>query len=433
MSTVPDSDNDSRLSDETQRLRRAVRELTILNEIAVAISSTMQLEQLTRVMVEQCVKWLGVQQGTIHLFSSAGSDVGHTLVRVIGPTQDILPMRLGRQLTYWMQAHRKPLVSNDLAQDERFDRTEAKDLPIKSLLSVPLESKGRLTGVLSLFNKVDGVITEDDVRLAAIIATQCAQVIENARLRDEVAIYEEDMKSAAKIQQALLPRNAPFIPEVDIAGLSKPAREVGGDYFDYIDLGEGRWGIAVGDVSGKGMPAALLMSSLQATLRGCARIATSVADCVQNSNVLLSASTDARSFITLFYAVLDVKSHTLTYCNAGHNPPMIIRGDGTLRTLEVGGPIVAAFDQSTYQQEVVDFMPGSRLLMYTDGITEATNPGDEQYGEARLEQLVRSSARVTSRLLIERIIDDVLTFQKDASAADDMTLVCLSMRAVTSN
>ncbi|MBI3871897.1 MAG: SpoIIE family protein phosphatase, partial [candidate division Zixibacteria bacterium] len=374
---MPESADLSRLREENQRLHRAVEELSVLNEIALAINSTMSPEQVNQLIVGKCVKRLGVQQGTIHLFGTTESDPTKTLVRVMQPGQDGLPMRLGIQLTGWMHKNRRPLVINDLAKDERFGGADTKNLAIKSLLSVPLELKGRLIGILNLFNKDSGDITSEDARLAAIIASQCAQVIENARLyAEEVKLHalEEDLSNATRIQQMLLPRTPPVIPGVDLAGLSHPARDVGGDYFDYIDLGADRWGIAVGDVSGKGMPAALLMANLQATMRGCARTAPTVAACVEAANRLLLASTDAKTFVTLFYAVYNSRTKSLAYCNAGHNPPYRQRPDGVFQKLETGGPLAAAFGWSKYEEETIQFASGDRLLIYTDGVTEAANP-----------------------------------------------------------
>jgi len=427
-SAMPDAAELARLREENQRLHRAVEELSVLNEIALAINSTMAPEQVNELIVGKCVKRLGVAQGTIHLFGTTESDPTKTLVRVMQPGQDGLPMRLGIQLTGWMMKNHRPLVINDLATDERFGGSDVQNLPIKSLLSVPLELKGRLIGILNLFNKIDGEITPEDARLAAIISAQCSQVIENARLYTEetrLKLLEEDLRHATSIQRMLLPRSAPEIPGVDLAGLSVPAHDVGGDYFDYIELGNNRWGIAVGDVSGKGMPAALLMANLQATMRGAARTVGSVANCVGTVNRLLLGSTDSRTFVTLFYAVYDATARTLTYCNAGHNYPYRIRTDGSLDTLQIGGPLVAAFAWSQYDEATISLEPGEGLLIFTDGVTEAANPEDEQFGEARLEDVIRAHRHAGARPLIDQIVADVLAFQKTAPVADDLTLVCL--------
>lgn len=424
---TPESTEIERLKTENQRLHRAVEELSVLNEIALAINSTMAPEQINKLIVSKCMRRLGVQQGTIHLFGDSESDPTKTLMRVVS-SGDGLPMRISIQMQGWMHKNRKPLVINDLANDERFGGADAKNLPIKSLLSVPLELKGRLIGILNLFNKIDGEITSEDARLAAIIASQCGQVIENARLyAEEQKLHQlqDDLRNATTIQRLLLPLSAPQIEGADIAGVSHPARDVGGDYFDYIDLGNGRWGIAVGDVSGKGMPAALLMANLQATMRGSAFNTSTVSECVTAVNKLLLGSTDAKTFVTLFYAIYDSVNHTLTYCNAGHNPPYLVDAGGQIKTLEVGGPLAAAFSWSNYGEETVAMGPGYRLVIYTDGVTEAADKTEEQFGEERLVELIKTWRDTPSKAFIEQVVNEVLNFQKDLPVADDITLVCL--------
>ena len=417
-----------RLRSENQRLHRAVEELSILNEIALAVNSTMEPAQINELIVQKCVKRVGVQQGAIHLFSEAREDMAKTLVRVFDRDEEGLPMRLGIQLIGWMHKNRRPLLSNDLATDERFVGADTKNLKIKSVLSVPLELKGRLVGMINLFNKASGDFTNEDSRLLAIIGAQCAQVIENARLYAEeqkLKRLQEDLRHANAIQQQLLPSEPPEIPGIKLAGVSHPARDVGGDYFDFIELGNNRWGIAVGDVSGKGMPAALTMANLQALVRGFAHAAPSVSACVKEVNRLLASSTGSKTFVTLVYAVYDANTRQLSYSNAGHNPPFLFRTDGTMEELTAGGLVAGAFDFSDYEEATVELHPNERLVFFTDGVTEAADPTDDQFGEERLEKSIREFTQPSANGLIEKVLADVLAFQQDAPVADDITLVCL--------
>jgi len=417
-----------RLRDENSRLHRAVEELSILNEIALAINSTMSPEAINELIVSKVVKRLGVEQGVIHLFGADAGDPTKTLIRVMQQGKDALPMRIGLQITGWMHKNRRPLVVNDITKDERFTGSDTRDLRIHSVLSVPLELKGRLMGIFNLFNKREGEITNEDARLAAIIAAQCSQVIENARLYQEeqkLQRLQDDVRNATTIQRMLLPRKMPEIAGLQLAGQSHPARDVGGDYFDFIELESGRWGIAVGDVSGKGLPAALLMANLQATMQGCARIAATVSDCMSAANKFLIASTDNKTFVTLFYAVYDPASRTLTYCNAGHNPPMRFSADGNMTLLETGGPLAGCFSWADYKEETLTLGEGEAIVIYTDGVTEAESPAEEQYGEERLEELLRSARTQQAQPMLEQIVKSVLTFQQDAPVMDDITVVCL--------
>jgi sigma-B regulation protein RsbU (phosphoserine phosphatase) len=296
------------------------------------------------------------------------------------------------------------------------------------VLSVPLELKGRLIGIINLFNKVRGDFTSEDARLVAIIGAQCSQVIENARLyAEEVKLrrLEEDLRHANAIQQLLLPSDPPDVPGLNLAGVSHPARDVGGDYYDFIELGNNRWGIAVGDVSGKGMPAALTMANLQASVRGFANSSVSAAECVSGVNRLLCSSTNSKTFVTLFYAIYDSEKRAFTYCNAGHNPPFHFLPDGTMKELEVGGLLAGAFEFSDYDEETITLGQSECIMLFTDGVTEAANPDDDQFGEERLEASLRNHLGQEAPALIERVLDDVLKFQGTAPVADDITLVCL--------
>ncbi len=223
----------------------------------------------------------------------------------------------------------------------------------------------------------------------------------------------------------LLPSDPPQIPGLSLAGVSHPARDVGGDYYDFIELGNNRWGIAVGDVSGKGIQAALTMANLQASVRGFASTSTSAEQCVSAVNKLLCSSTNSKTFVTLFYAIYDSNQRTLTYCNAGHNPPFRFRADGTMQELEAGGLLAGAFEFSDYEEETITLEPNECLVMFTDGVTEAANPADDQFGEERLESSLRCHRGETAGGLIEKVLADVLEFQGTAPVADDITLVCV--------
>ena len=199
--------------------------------------------------------------------------------------------------------------------------------------------KGKMIGILSLFNKesADG-FNESDQRLLSIIAGQSANVIENSRLFDEekkLIQIQEEIRVARDIQQNLLPKAIPSINGYDIYAINIPAREVGGDYYDFIKVSENKTAIAVGDVSGKGLPEAIIMANLQATLRGQLLFCECAEDCIKRANNLLFKSTDTSKFVTLFFGILDTEINTLTYCNAGHNPLFIL--NGKISKLDKGG------------------------------------------------------------------------------------------------
>lgn len=416
------------LQEENRRLKIGIEELAILNEIATAISSTLSLDRIVELIVRKCVKHLNVEQGAVLLLDEEDPDSPfRTMVRKADTSSQYLPFRLDTQLTGWMLKNRKPLVINDLKNDQHISTTADSQVPFDSLLAVPLILKSRMLGLLSVFNKKDEHgFSENDQRLLSIIATQSAQVIENARLyEEEQALFrmQEEMRLASQIQIKLLPKEAPVIPGYDIAGKSIPAKDVGGDYFDFIPINHDRLAICMGDISGKGMPAALLMSNLQATLRAQTLHNLNPSECIRRSNRLLFQITDPEKYATLFYSILDKENNCLCYTNAGHDNPLLLRSDGQIKRFKEGGIVVGFLENFEYIEEKETLLPGDLLLIYTDGITEALTAAEEEYGEERLTQLVREIREEPAAKIIDRIIAEIEAFRRDAPQTDDMTLI----------
>jgi serine phosphatase RsbU (regulator of sigma subunit) len=431
---VPGKDNIGRLREENQRLKEAIEELKILNEIATAIGSAMSLDEVMELIIQKCLKHLRAEQGAVMVLDPEAKERRfHTVIRKADRSEMALPYRLDTQLVGWMLKNVKPLVSNDLSTDRRFRAAHKGDHGIRSILSVPLLLKGSMIGVLNVFNKrTPEGFSPADRRLLAIIATESAQVIENSRLCEEekaLLRMQEEMRLAYKIQMNLLPVRAPHVKGYDIAGKTIPAKDVGGDYFDFIVIDDRRLGLCLGDVSGKGMPAALLMANLQATLRSHALQPLEPCECLSRSNDLIFRSTDDDRFVTLFYSVLDSKEHKLSYCNGGHNPPLLIGAAGEPRHLKVGGTVLGTFARWSYGGETVCMSPGDILLVYSDGITDAANSSDEEFEEMRLLQAVVEHRSEPADTIIDAVLDTVRLHTGDASQLDDMTLVVVKRRA----
>ncbi len=230
-----------KLEVENERLKNAVEELSIINDISTAINSTLSLEKIIELIVQKCIKHMKVEQGTVTLLENGGQDNQFkTIMRGADQSSGYMPFHLDTQIAGWMLKNKKPLIIDDLDSDDRFRTLESEKNPINTLLSVPLILKGRIIGALNVFNKHGGNnFSETDKRLLCIISTQSAQVIENARLYEEeqsLMRMQEEMKIAYNIQMGLLPKDAPMIEGYDVAGKSMPAKSVGGDYFDLIRL-----------------------------------------------------------------------------------------------------------------------------------------------------------------------------------------------------
>lgn len=416
------------LENENARLRGAVEELSILNQVAVAVASTSTLDEIIDLVVKECVKHLHVEQGAVMLLG-ADKDAPplKTMIRKARSDYSGVDFRLNDQLTGWMMKNQESLLVNDLASDARFLAPATSN--VRSLICAPLKAKGRLIGVLSVFNKRKGEsFSREDERLLTIIAAQSAQVVEHARLYEEEQAFrkmEQELEAARTIQQRLLPTEPPCIPGYDIAGISLAARQVGGDYFDFISMADGLTGLCVADVSGKGITAALLMAVVQATIRGQSLVDISMSERLAASNRLIHQSTPADKFVTMFYAALDAANHVLHYSNAGHNPPFLIPREGEPRLLESGGPVLGVLPHFTFEESTVNLEVGDLLVIFTDGFSEAINPTLEEFGEERLLEVARGLGDQPAQQVLETLSEAVRTFCGTEPQFDDMTIMAV--------
>lgn len=416
----------SGLRDENRRLRRAVDELSILNELASTIGALNDFEDVVRKIINRSIRATDAEQGVITLVEEQPEQPARTLVRTTISSAGHERFHLDQTLLGWMIINKRPIALNDPCADERF-RGIPWNSAVRSVVCVPMLIRSALKGILTLYNKQSGTgFTEDDQRLLAIIASQSAQVVENARLYEEeraLVQIQHEMKLASQIQADLLPKEMPRLPGYDIAGATFPARIVGGDYFDLISIDENKTAICLGDVAGKGLPAALLAANLQATLRGETQPLASVAECIRRLNCRLYRSTGPEKFATLFYGILDAAAHTLTYCDAGQEPPFILkRGKGPARLRE-GGSLIGIADELPFEEANVSLDEGDILVIYSDGVTEAMDCNRGQFGETKLLDVVTRNAGLSARQLIDSIVSAIREHAGGAQQHDDITAV----------
>lgn len=416
------------LQKEVVRLRRAVDELTVLSDVAFALGSTDEPEEMVETLVDKLLKAVKAEQAVVTLLETeTEQDSMKTNLRLVATSSEHSALHMHDSITGWMYLHKKPLVLNDPSGDSRF-RGVKFDGSVRSMMCVPLVVKSALTGMLTIYNKKEGGFTEDDQRLLSVIAGQAGRLIENARLRKEsqlLAHMKEQQQNAYLIQKNLLPQASPEIAGYDVAGASTPAQTVGGDYFDFIPRTDGRWALCLGDVSGKGLPASLLMANLQATLRAHTLTDYAVDERIRRSNQLMAQSMDDEKFATLFYSELDAGSHRLTYCNAGHEYPLIYSSNGDVVSLESTGIAIGIMDDFDFGMRTVTLQPGDLLVVYSDGVTDATNERDDAFGLERLRSSIAKHRDLPSSGLIEAVFSDVKAHEGKAPQFDDLTFVVI--------
>jgi len=299
-------------------------------------------------------------------------------------------------------------------------------------LAVALRAKNEISGVLLLGAPAGREeYGAQEKRVLRSCAAQFALMLENARLTERVLEQEKlrrDVELAAEVQRRLLPEKSPESSIAGLAAVSLPARTVGGDYYDFIDAGGRRIGIALADIAGKGVAAALVMSVVQASLRILAAEENlSLPELAARMNRFLYRSTGSNSYATFFYAQLDEQTRELRYVNAGHNPPYLLRSRTEIEELPAGGTVIGMFPQESYQEARTELRPGDVLIAFTDGVTEALNPGEEEFGEERLKELLRRTAHLPVEEMSAGISRELRAWIADAAQYDDLTFIVMKV------
>jgi sigma-B regulation protein RsbU (phosphoserine phosphatase) len=416
------------LEGEIERLRRAVDELSLLNELAREIGSSFSCEAIMDTLLRRSIQAVGAEQGVITLVDRQARNVDRTLVRVIDASDSRETFHLQQALVGWVLRKKTALRSDDPGRDARLRNVRCPP-DLRNLLCLPLMHHGELIGVLSLCNKRGGDgFGPADERLLSIIAGQSAQIVEDARQHEEeerLAWMREQVRLAREIQVALLPRSPPALPGYQLVGLSLPVEETGGDYYDYFRLDKHCWALCLGDISGKGLPASLLMANLQGNLRGMITRDRALHASMSSCGGMLFRSTAPEKFATLFCAILDTRAHTLTYCNAGHERPYHFHGDGEPARLATGGLVLGALESFPYQEETVAIGPGDLLVAVSDGVTDAESVTGEPFGDERLRDLLRTCRGLSAQSVLGTVIGAVREHVGDKPRLDDITLVVL--------
>lgn len=417
------------LKKENKNLQLAINELKILNDVATAISSVQSVEEIIDQIVLKCIKHLGVEEGTVSLLerNSENQDF-HTMVRHKDSSSVKVPYRMDSGLKGWMLKNRTSFLSNDIRKDDRFQFLTEDEYPFKSILCVPLIVKGEMIGYLAVFNKKQSEFTDQDRRLLSIIGLQSAQIIENARLLEEekaLISLREEMKMASEIQRRLLPDSPPNLEGYQIFATNIPAKSVGGDYYDFLPLSQGRLAFCIADITGKGMPAAMLMANLQATFRSQILVDDDCSVCITRTNKLLYRSTESTKFATMFYGNLDPETGRLKYTNGGHDCPILYKNGNGIQELESTGLILGIFEDSDYSTKESELKPGDILVLFSDGITEAMNPDMDMYGPARLQNLIQKNHKMSASEIGELILNDIHKHSEGATQSDDITLLII--------
>jgi sigma-B regulation protein RsbU (phosphoserine phosphatase) len=410
-----------------------VHEKTIetLIEAVRKVSSSLDLDEVLDTIFDSIKELIDYSAAVIYVMDSRSGEVHEFKTRGYLPqsiSEDFLAT--GSGIIGWVIRNRTGEVVNDVKRDARYVKVRAET---RSEIAAPIiRADGRVIGVINLESDVISGYDERDLELLTMFASLAASAIDHTLLYRQVMRQrrvESELELARKVVEGLMPRAFPLIEGFDIYGTTIPFREVGGDYLDFIDSISERLVVMVADVSGKGLSAALIMVAFRAYFHATVINELAMRVVMSRVNRLVHNTTDGDRFITCFYGLIDPEHKRLLYISAGHNPPLLLRGDGTSELLTQGGLPLGIFENSRYSESVVEFRSGDILVLYTDGVVEASNQREEEFGLNRLEEVVRASRDRRAHEIVKAITTAVDEHSSEVGGPeDDLTISIIKVK-----
>jgi len=413
-----------------QETERRALEKEVLLDVATSLSATLDLDEVIDAILTSLRQVVHYDAAAIYLVNRTTRAL--ELVNEVGypsGSEEAFGLMVGQGIVGWVAKTGEPAIVPDVSRDVRYVAARPQT---RSELAAPLRVSGRTIGVFNLESDATDAYHEGHLELVTAFAAHAAVAVERARLTRELLDrrrLEKELAIAREIQASFLPDVAPIIPGFDLAGTTIPHDEVGGDYYDFIPISDTRIGIAIADVSGKGIPAALIMAGFRMSLLAEIRNEFAIRAVMRKVNGLLHESTDRGKFVTAFYGVLDHKNHVLSFTNAGHNPPILFRRDGRIEYLQEGGVALGVLAEAQYEDRPIAILPGDVLVTYTDGVSESESPSGEHFGQQRIERVVTANMSRTAAEIIEALVAAARDWAGERGQSDDVTLLVLKANA----
>jgi len=417
--------------------RRSVKQsdlLALISKVGVTLLASATLNETLQQIASLVFEAVPAERCCIMMRDERGEELKVAVARLRDRQGEVGEIRVSRTIMEEVVGLGKSVLTADAQQDPRLMSSTMTLQGIRSVLAVPLGVGEKVFGIIYADSPIaEGRFTEDHLKVLTTLASVAAIRVENARLIEEQIDrerLEQELQLASEIQQRFQPTQAPNVPGYELQGISFPCYEIGGDYYDFIERADGRMIVTLGDVSGKGTAAALLMSSLHAAVHAQASSHSSLADTISAVNKYLAENIPSNRFITLFYAELDPATGAVSFINAGHNPPLIVHAAGTTENLSAGGlPLGIRYD-ADYSEGRTQLHPSDVLVIYSDGVSEAVNPQGEEFGTERLYQVVSNNLKASAAGIRDRIEAALTKWAQGTPAADDITLVIVKRQAL---
>jgi sigma-B regulation protein RsbU (phosphoserine phosphatase) len=410
------------------KAKRESLEKTTLFEVGKKLSTYLDMDEILEQILDLLNRVVSYDAVGVYLIDKESQEIENVITRGLDPEEEArLHLKVGQGLVGWVAKTGQSAVVPDVAADERYIRLRPETA---SEIAVPIKTGEEIIGVFNLESDRSNAYDEDTRELVDAFASQAAVTIERARLHEEALEkrrLEGELSIARQIQATFLPKGNPEVSGFDIAGINIPSSQVGGDYFDFIRIVENQIGIAIADVSGKGIPASLIMAAFRASLKAEILNNYAIRTVFQKVNRLLFGSIEREMYVTAVYGVLDTKNQVFTFSNAGHNPPILRRANGLVEYLTEGGLALGVMEGSTYEERPLSLFKGDLLLFYTDGVTEAFSPGGEEFGPKRLVEVIEEKHRLRAEDLLDEIYRMVQDFTRANVELDDLTMVAIKV------
>ena len=402
--------------------------LALISKVGVTLLASATLDETLRQVALLVFDAVPAERCLIMLRESDDGGLKVRAAEMRDRRPDVGEVRVSRTIVEEVVNQGRSVLTSDAQHDPRFMSSTVTFQGIRSVLAVPLGVGERIFGMIYADSPfATSRFTEDHLKVLTTLGSVAAIRVENTRLLEEhieQQQYERELQLAREIQQRFQPTAPPVVPGYELQGISFPSYQIGGDYYDFIPCQDGRLVVALGDVSGKGTSAALLMSSLHAAVHAQVASCRPITETVGAVNRYLADNTPANRFVTLFYAELDPATGALSFINAGHNPPLIAHGtDGTLEHLGSGGLPLGILPDYDYREGRTQLRTGDVLVVYSDGVTETQNPRGDEFGTVRLQEVVGQNLQLTASGIRDKIEAALSAFAQGTPAVDDITLV----------
>ena len=405
---------------------RESKERELLYDVGKKLSSTLNIDEVLKLILDSLQQVVGFNAGGVYLIDDKRDELDTVYSEGYGNQADtFVHLKYGQGLVGWVATSGEAEIVSDVSADDRYVSARPET---RSEIVTPMKIDGRVIGVMNLESDRPAAYDEKSLELLEAFASQAAISVERARLHETMLAnqrLEEQLTIAREIQLTFLPKKNPVMAGYDISGVNIPSGEVGGDYFDFIKIIDNQTGISIADVSGKGIPASLIMAAFRASLIAEIRNNFSIRTICSKVNRLIYESVERGNYVTAFYGVLDSRNDIFTFSNCGHNQPIHLKSNDEVCFLKEGGLALGIVEDTEYEERPIFIQSGDLILFYTDGVTESVDSDGNQFGEERLIEILKENRKLSAGDINRALYNRIKSFASPTHVFDDLTMIVM--------